>query len=608
LKNLILILRLLRQWKWRYVMSSVLMIVAIFVRMLEPKVFQVAIDYVVPLFKSQIGEIKKTDAVISFFIQIIPEIGANPTWKVLLALAGIYLVISVFRAVLMFVAQAQNAYATEKSIELLRNSFFAHIQRLPMDFFPKVTTGELIQRSTGDIETIRKFIGNQTIEVLRLLAIFVFSFMWIFIGNPTYGLIAIAVVPLIALSAYFFFKKEQTIWKKHEDEADKLNAITQENISGIRVVQAFAREEQEKQKFDTQSRRKLDVALTHAKLHTIFWPFSDTLVHIQIIVSIMYGGWLAVNGVISTGELVSFYTYIVMVAWPMRQVGRLVSEMGMALVAMDRISDIMQVEEENYEDGEMLSDTPLQKIEFRNVWFKYTDEEDFVLKGVNLTINPRQVVAILGPTGSGKSTLVKLLLRLHEPQKGEIFINDIPLKRYSKSVLRKKVGIALQSAFLFSETVQNNIAYAQRNASDMEVKKIARVSGLAEIETHFTKGFQTMVGEKGVSLSGGQKQRVSLARTLLQNPDILVLDDVTSAVDNATEAEILSNLKEQTGNRTTLIITHRLTTVPYADNIVVMENGVVSGTGTHSQLAESNAFYKQVHEIQNLLEKDIRSL
>jgi ATP-binding cassette, subfamily B, bacterial len=608
LKNLILIIRLLKQWKWRYILSSVLMIVAIFVRMLEPKVFQVAIDYVVPLFKSQAGDIKKTDAAIRFFINLIPDISSNAVWIVLLSLAGIYLAISVIRAVLMFVAQAQNAYATEKSIELLRNSFFAHIQRLPMDYFPKVTTGELIQRSTGDIETIRKFIGNQTIEVLRLLAIFVFSFMWIFIGNATYGLIAIAVVPLIALSAYFFFKKEQTIWKKHEDEADKLNAITQENISGIRVVQAFAREEQEKQKFDTQSRKKLDVALTHAKLHTLFWPFSDMLVHIQIIVSIMYGGWLAVNGVISTGELVSFYTYIVMVAWPMRQVGRLVSEMGMALVAMDRISDIMDADEENYNDGKDLPLSKLEKIEFRNVWFRYSEQEDFVLKGVNLIIQPNEIVAILGPTGSGKSTLVKLLLRLYEPQKGEIYINEIPLPHYSKSILRKKIGIALQSAFLFSETVQNNIAYAQRNATEIDVKKIARISGLAEIENHFSKGFQTMVGEKGVSLSGGQKQRVSLARTLLQNPDVLVLDDVTSAVDNATEAEILSNLKGQTGNRTTLIITHRLTTVPYANKIVIMENGVVSGTGTHQELVEKNQFYKQVHEIQNLLEKDIKSL
>lgn len=607
MKNLLLIIGLLKERKWQFLFSALLMIVSIFVRMLEPKVFQVAVDYVVPLFKNlSTEEQKKTDWFIDFLLSFLDLFTTQSVVFLLVLLAGMYLLISLIRTSFTFIAQAINAHATEKSVEKLRNTFFAHIQKLPMDYFPKVSTGELIQRSTGDIETIRKFVGTQTIEVLRLVAIFVFSFMWIFVGNPTYGLVSIAVVPLIAFSAYFFFKKEQNIWQEHEDEADKLNAITQENISGIRVVQAFAREEQEKQKFDNQSLKKLGVALRHAKLHTIYWPLSDFLVHFQIIVSILFGGWLTVNGQITTGELVSFYTYILMVAWPLRQAGQLVSQMGMALVAMDRITEIMNAPEEDYEQGSKTSSFKLEKIEFRNVWFKYSDNEDFVLKGTSFTIEPNEVVAILGPTGSGKSTVIKLLLRLYEPQKGEILLNDVPLNEYSKTLLRQKVGVALQSAFLFSDTVQNNIAYAHRTASELDVKNVARISGLGEIEQMFSQGYQTMVGEKGVSLSGGQKQRVSLARTLLQNPDILVLDDVTSAVDNATETEILENLKDKILRKTTLIITHRITTVPHTDKIIVMENGMVSGTGKHSELLKTNAFYRKVNDIQNLVEEEIR--
>lgn len=606
MKNLYRILNLLRDWKWHFLGSSVLLIVGIFIRMLEPKIFQVAIDYVVPMALGSKDTVPEaSDFVVAFLIRFIELFSDLSVLKVLLILAAAYMLISIFRAVFEFIAKTINAYATEKGTELLRNKFFAHLQHLPMDYFPTISTGELIQRSTGDIETIRRFIGNQAVEVLRLTAIFVFASMWLFQGNFWFGMIAISIVPFIAISGYVFFKKEQKVWKIHEDEADKLNGIAQENLSGIRVVKAFAQEEEEIESFEKQNKTKLNIALQHAKLHTMFWPFSDFLVHAQIIISIFTGGYLTIQQVISPGELVSFYTYIVMVAWPLRQVGRLLSDMGMALVAMDRIQSVLDAPEERDDNATTRDLGMLKKIEFRDVWFAFEEGEAYQLKGVNITINAGESVAILGPTGSGKSTLTKLLLRFYEPTKGVILINDIPINQISKKVIRQKVGLILQQAFLFTDTVKGNIAYATKEVSDERIKTIAALSGLDEIENMFVAGFDTMVGEKGVTLSGGQKQRVSIARTLLQEPDILILDDVTSAVDSVTEANILSKLGEELSQKTTLVITHRLTAIPYVARIIIMNEGELDDMGTHKELLERNKFYQEVHEIQNLVEREI---
>ena len=322
MKNIKDIFLLIKPWIWSFVISSILLIIGIFFRMLEPKIFQVAIDYVVPIFNPSDAKVGKTDVVINAIVLFLKQTSSGSFFSMLMLLAALYLFISLVRASFVFSAKAINAKATENATEQLRNDLFGHIQRLPMNYFAQISTGELIQRSTGDIETIRRFIGNQLVEVLRLTAIFAFSSYWLFKGNVIFGFISICATPFIAISAILFFKKEQKVWKEHEDEADKLNAITQENIAGIRVVKAFAQEEEEKKKFEAQNQRKLKVALNHAKLHTIFWPLSDFLVHGQIILSVLVGGYMVLMQTISLGELVSFITYIVMVAVPLRQVGR----------------------------------------------------------------------------------------------------------------------------------------------------------------------------------------------------------------------------------------------------------------------------------------------
>lgn len=604
MKNLYQIFKLIRPWRWSFFLSSILLIVGIFIRMLEPKLFQVAVDYIAPLFIQSTLKSGKIDGVLALVIAFLNKFSDGSLLSMLGLLAFLYVLVSLFRAAFVFIANTINANSTEKATQSLRNMFFSHIQHLPMSYFATVSTGELIQRSTGDIETIRRFIGNQMVEVLRLTAIFVFSSYWLFKGNMVFGFISICATPLIAISAILFFTKEQKIWQKHEDEADKLNAITQENIAGIRVVKAFAQEEQEKMKFEKQNQRKLQVALSHAKLHTAFWPLSDLLVHIQIVLSVLFGGYLVLNQAISLGELISYYTYIVMVAWPMRQVGRTLSEMGMALVAMDRIQSVLDAKEEEYTPNLQKLDR-LESIEFQDVWFKYPKEENYAIRSLNLKIAKGESILILGPMGSGKSTLLKLLLRFYDLEKGRILINGLDITDYDKQDLRAKIGMVLQSAFLFTDTLSGNISYARKSAQEAEIFEVASIAQLREVEEIFSDGYQTMVGEKGVSLSGGQKQRVSLARTLLQNPDILILDDVTSAVDTETEAEILEEIHKNWGDKTTLIVSHRLTVVPFVDRIVIMENGSISAEGEHEQVLKSSTFYKEIHEIQNTLESEI---
>jgi ATP-binding cassette subfamily B protein len=604
MKNLKILYKLLINWKWQFLSSSILLVIGMFFRTLEPKVFQILIDTFIPFFKSNGEEgVFKTDLFSNGVQFLIPITEGKYTAGVYLLFLGlVYFGISAIKGGIVFSAKTINASATEQSIKALRDKIFDHIQKLPMQFFSDSKTGELTQRATGDIDTIRNFVSTQMVEIIRLLAVFIFSFFMIYSYNKWFAWISISLVPITAIASYLFFQKEQKVWRLHEDESDKLNNATQENLSGIRVVQAFANEEHEIEKFEKQNQAKLDIALKHARLHTFYWPLSDMIVNAQIFISVIVGAWFTVNGSLTIGQFMSSYAYVMMVAFPMRQVSRLLSQMGMALVAVERIDEVFHAKEEDL-SGMELKEKLKGKIEFKNVSFKYKGTDKFVVKDVSFVINPGETISILGPTGAGKSTLMKLLLLFYEPNEGEIFIDDMPLSNISKTSIREKIGIVLQKAFLFSDTIGNNISYTQ--STKINILETANLSGLTNIESVFVNGMDTVVGEKGVSLSGGQKQRVALARTLLSNPDVLVLDDVTSAVDTVTEKEILKNLKKLASERTTLNITHRLSSLSFADKIMILEDGVLTGFGLTDVLMESNSYFSKVMKIQSNLEVDM---
>lgn len=609
MNNLKKLFKILDKWKYYYVLAGVLLILAMSVRMLEPKILQITVDKIVAFTQDKsVKEIESNDPVAQEIYGFLPELNNDNVGTVLIMLGVIFLVVSLFRAGFNVSASSLSTYSTEKAIKKLRDRLFSHLQAVPLAYHSKTPTGELIQRCTGDVETVRKFATHQVIESLRMIAIFFGALAMMISIKVSYALISICLVPVIVIGCIYFFKKESAIWSRHEAEQDKLSIMVQENLSGIRVVKAFAKEDYEIEKFTNQNEIKKQWGLKLLTLHSYFWPFSDFLVYTQMAISIIAGGYFVLNNQITVGEYVAFYSYATFVIWPLRRVGQIVSEMGMTTVAINRIFSILEAETEEY-TGDVAMNVPLNgEIEFKNVSFKYEENSDnHILKNVSFRINPGEKIALLGPTGAGKSSVISLLMRFFEPSSGEILINGKNLKSYSKEHLRSKIGVVLQKPFLFSSTIKDNIAYGKPDSHINEVIDAAKVARIHDIITEvFPDSYETIVGEKGVTLSGGQKQRVSIARTLLMNPDILVFDDSTSAIDTETEFEIQKELRKIMKNVTTFVIAHRITSIQDCDRIIVLDKGEIIESGTHDELIKRDGFYKKIFDIQVTVEDEIQ--
>lgn len=610
MENIKKLFQILGKWKSLYVLSAFMLVTAILIRMLEPKILQVTVDKVIVYFQSG-GKIAvpADDFVAKFLYSVIPELKMENLAGILISLAAVFLIISLMRGLFSFSAIAINASSTEKATKQLRDKLFSHIQALPLAYHSKTPTGELIQRCTGDVETIRKFAATQVVEVIRLAALFIGAFIMMSSVNLTYAFVAIAIVPVITIGSVLFFKKESMIWNEHEKEQDKLSIIVQENLSGIRVVKAFAKENYEIEKFTRQNEEKRKWGLKLLKLHRIFWPASDFLVHLQLAVSLFFGGYLTLSNQLTVGQYVSFYTYSMLVTWPMRRLGQIVSEMGMASVAIKRLYSILDTEKEDY-SGKTYDDKKLRgEIEFQNVLFNYEgSEKNRVLNGISFKVKSGEKIALLGPTGAGKTTIISLLMRFFDPDSGKILIDGKDINFYSKEYLRSRFGVVLQKPFLFSTTIRDNIAYANPDSHIDEVIESSRAAKIHDIITEvFPDSYETIVGEKGVTLSGGQKQRVTIARTLLKDPDILILDDSTSAVDSETEYEIQKALRKLMKGKTTFIIAHRITSIQDCDRIIVLDKGNIIEEGTHDELIKENGFYKKIYDIQVSIEEEIKA-
>jgi ATP-binding cassette subfamily B protein len=600
---------ILDKWKYYYILSAGLLILSVFARMLEPKVLQIVVDKVVVYFLSSGKTVNtESDSIARLFYSILPEMRADNLHLILMYLGVIFLVISLARAILMFSSSAITASSTEKAVKKLKDRLFSHLQQLPLSYHSKTPTGELIQRCTGDVETIRKFTNMNVVEALRMLALFASAFYMMLTINVTYAFIAIAIVPFITFWSIYFFSRESIVWTEHEKMQDKLTSIVQENLSGIRVVKAFAKEQYEIDKFTRQNLEKRKWGIKVIKLHSKFWPSSDLLVQTQIAVSIFAGGYFALTNRISIGEYVAFFSYASLVTWPMRRLGQLVSDMGMTSVAIQRVYSILNSDKEDYSgyknDGRKLHGI----IEFENVSFKYDDtDKHAVLDNVSFSINAGEKIALLGSTGSGKSTIISLLMRFYEPDSGVIRIDGKNIKEYSRAYLRSRFGVVLQKPFLFSTTIKDNIAYVKPDTQIDDVINSAKAASIHDIiEEAFPDSYDTVVGEKGVTLSGGQKQRVTIARTLLKRPDIFVLDDSTSSVDSETEFEIQKALRNILKGKTAFVIAHRITSIQDCDRIIVLDKGRIIESGTHDELIEHNGFYKKIFDIQVSVEDEIK--
>ncbi|MDP4271789.1 MAG: ABC transporter ATP-binding protein [Bacteroidota bacterium] len=570
-------IEILGKQRYYYGVAALLFMLVIFFRTAEPKIVQIVIDNVIAFYApSHVQSVPATDGFSIFINSLLPDFHTHGFMTVLLAVGGIYIVFALARCLLLFTAGILISNVTETVLKKLRDRMFKHIQNLPMLFFGSISKGEIIQRATGDVETIRYFLEEHFVEIMRLLALFIFTFLMMGTINWVYAWINIATVPIAIILGIIYYRQSARVWAIHEQEADKLNSIVQENISNMRLVQSFAKSDYEINRFREQSLRKKTQGLRMSVLNTKFSVWIDVVVYTQTIGSIFTGIVMVLQGNITVGELIAMYWLFSLLSWPMRQVNRVLAQMGMANVAVGRIYEILEATSEH--KNEISSKTLLKgKIEFRNVSFRYRKTgKQWVLRNVSFVIQPGEKVAITGPTGAGKSTLINLLLRFYEPDEGTILLDDTDIRDIPRKTLRSQIGVAFQRPFLFSASVKDNICYAFPNATDTDVTGVLSLAEINEMLGNLPSGIDSFTGEKGSSLSGGQRQRVALARTLITNPAILVLDDITSALDATTESRLFQRLDNHLSGHTTIIIAHRPVSIKRADKVIFLQHGEVS--------------------------------
>ena len=500
------------------------------------------------------------------------------------------------------------AFTAEGTARRLREYLYDHIQRLTFSYHDNTPTGELIQRSTSDVDALRRFYAEQAIGVGRIILLFVINFIALLQLNVQLALLSIIVVPIIVITSIFFFRKVSQAYEAFQEQEAVLSTTLQENLSGVRVVKAFARQDYERDKFEKDNWEKYLRGKHLLLMHAMFWPVSDIVCGAQMLGGFTAGALMAINGTISVGTYLAYAGLVIWLIWPMRNLGRLIVQTSTGLVSYHRVMEVIRQDREPLDEGDYLPQAQLRgEIVFENLSFQY-DEESRVLHDIDFACQPGQAIAILGSTGSGKTSLVNLLPRFYEYTHGRLTLDGVDLKRYPRKYLRSQIGIVEQEPFLFSRSIRENITYGVgREVPFEEVEAAARAAAIHDVILTFPEGYSTLVGEKGVTLSGGQKQRVAIARTLLKNPRILILDDSTSSVDTETEAEIRQALVDLMQDRTTFIIAHRIQSVMDADLILVMDKGRIVQKGTHDQLVGQDGIYRRIFEIQTRIETDLET-
>ena len=506
-------------------------------------------------------------------------------------------------------------------VKRIRDLLYDHVLSLPYSWYDSVRTGEIIQRMTSDVETIKTFIADQLTGLIRILVLIGIALVFMFRINVKLAFTASAFIPVILLYSIMFHGRISSSFEKADSEEGRVSAMVQENLTGVRVVRAFGREEYERQRFEKLNGKYTDLWVSVMKTLNIFWCSNDLISGLSNILIMAYGAYLCVNEGLSAGSYIAFISFNSMLIFPVRQLGRMVTELGKAGISIDRIMFILNSPEETDENGAL--DYPgAGDIVFENVSFAYdTDEyaEDSgetegvqsiqgsekqeVIKNLSLTIKKNTTVGILGSTGSGKSTFTALLDNMYEPGEGNgrITYNGIDIKKIKKQELRRHIGIVRQDAFLFSGTIKENLLLGSgastENTSD-KLDKAVYISCLGSALDRFTKGIDTVVGERGVTLSGGQKQRCAIAQMLMRDTDVLVFDDSLSAVDTETDYNIRTRIKEETSDKTVILISHRITTLMDCDEIFVFANGEIKEHGTHEKLLQDKGVYADVYRIQ----------
>lgn len=512
--------------------------------------------------------------------------------------SGLLIAVAVLSGFSMFISRTNTAKAGENFAKNMRDTLFIHVQKLPMKWHDKNQTGDIIQRCTSDVEVIRNFVVTQLLEVFRTVFLVSVSFVIMVSMNVKLSLVTLAFVPVVVAYSAIFYRLIAKRFTVADEAEGELSTVVQENATGVRVVRAFGREKFEMDRF----REKNDIfAKLWIRLGTIsglYWGVGDLITGLQVVTIIVLGAIEAVNGKISVGEFIAFASYNTTLVWPIRGLGRILSDMSKAGVSFERVDYIISGKEEAY--GEQQEDAQSgYDIEFSHVNFAYEHGNE-VLRNVNFAIPEGQTFGILGGTGSGKSTIIQLLTRLYELSEGQgsIKIGGKDIREIPLETLRKSVGMVLQEPFLYSRTIRENIAAANPDATLEEIRNAAKIACVDEAIMSFADGYDTLVGERGVTLSGGQRQRVAIARMLLQKAPIMIFDDSLSAVDSETDSMIRHALKEHMKDATVILISHRVTTLMGADRIMVLNQGGMEEIGSHQELIQKQGIYRRIYEIQ----------
>ena len=544
----------------------------------------------------------------AFVMKLVDRLGGfgylgQHLWIMALAVLAVALV----QVISQYAFRVYNTKASETLVKTMRDQLFSHIQHLPFSWYMKNRTGDIIQRCTSDIDTTKNFLSEQLTAIFRISLLLALSITFMLSMHPLLTFIALIPAPIVILYSFHFHKKVHDGFEKCDENEGKLSAMAQENLTGVRVVRAFGQERSEIDKFEKQNNHYTSLWEQMGKTLSRFWSTSDILSGIQVMLVVIFGAYFCIHGTLHSGEYIAFISYNSMMVWPIRQLGRMISELSKAGVSIDRVAYIMNSPVE--QDDANAVDAPMDgDICFEHVSFGYENSPE-ILHDIDFTMKAGTTLGILGGTGSGKTTLMLLLDKLYPLEEGcgRITVGGTDIRKIRTEHLRRNIGMVLQEPYLFSRTIGENIGIVAPELDMQAVREAAKAAALDESITSFTAGYDTMVGERGVTLSGGQKQRAAIARMLLSDTPIMIFDDSLSAVDTETDAKIRHAIQKRFGKASVILISHRITTLSAADKIIVLDGGRIAEEGTHDTLKAAGGIYQKIYEAQSGIEEVIRS-